>query len=122
VVAAARRAGADGVATKAGPPAELVAALRVVVAGETYWDARFEAETNGAKPPLTPRESEIVALLASGLNGEEIARRLVVSPATVRTHIRNAMERVDARTRAHLVTLGARQGVRPAPDLDRQAS
>jgi putative two-component system response regulator len=114
-VASARRAGADGVAAKAAPPGELVAALRSVVDGEAYCDPRFEREPDGAMPSLTPRESEIVALLASGLNGEEIARRLFVTPATVRTHIRNAMDRVDARTRAHLVTLAARQGVRPAP-------
>jgi putative two-component system response regulator len=115
VVADARQAGADGAAAKLAPPGELTSALRAVALGETYYDARFGAASNGAKPSLTPRESEIVALLASGLNGEEIARQLFVSPATVRTHIRNAMERVDARTRAHLVTLAARQGVRPAP-------
>ena len=117
-VAAARRAGADGVAAKAAPLGELAAALRAVSDGETYCDPRFERESNGAMSLLTPRESEIVALLASGLNGEEIARRLFISPATVRTHIRNAMDRVDARTRAHLVTLGALQGVRAAREAE----
>ena len=117
-VAAALRAGAHGVAAKAAPPGELAAALRAVIDGETYCDPRFERESNGGMPTLTPRESEIVALLASGLNGEEIARRLFVSPATVRTHIRNAMDRIDARTRAHLVTLGALQGVRAAPEAE----
>ena len=117
-VASARRAGADGVAAKAGPQAELMRALRAVTAGETYVDARFDPDDPDAMPSLTPRESEIVALLASGLNGEEIAGRLVLSPATVRTHIRNAMARVDARTRAHLVTLGAEQGVRPSAEVD----
>ena len=56
---------------------------------------------------LTPREREVVSLLAIGLTGEEIAVRLFLSPETVRTHIRNAMQRIGARTRAHLVTLAA---------------
>src|SRR3954453_2333573 len=52
---------------------------------------------------LTPREAEVTGLLALGLTGEEIARRLELSPETVRTHIRNAMGHLGARTRAHLV-------------------
>jgi DNA-binding CsgD family transcriptional regulator len=59
---------------------------------------------------LSPRESEITRLLAAGLSGEEIARRLVLSPETVRTHIRNAMAQVGARTRAHLIALAMRDG------------
>jgi DNA-binding CsgD family transcriptional regulator len=59
-------------------------------------------------PGLTPREREIVSYLAHGLTGEEIARRLFLSPETVRTHIRNAMERMGARTRPHLIALALR--------------
>jgi DNA-binding CsgD family transcriptional regulator len=58
-------------------------------------------------PELTPREREISALLAAGLTGEQIAVRLFLSPATVRTHIRNAMNRVGAKTRVHLVARAA---------------
>jgi DNA-binding CsgD family transcriptional regulator len=58
---------------------------------------------------LTPREREITALLASGLDGREIADQLVLSPETVRTHIRNAMERAGARTRAHLIAIAVRE-------------
>ena len=54
---------------------------------------------------LTTREREVVGLLAHGLTGEEIAARLQVSPETVRTHIRNALRRMGAKTRAHLVAL-----------------
>jgi DNA-binding CsgD family transcriptional regulator len=54
---------------------------------------------------LSPRELEVTALLARGLSGEQIAERLFLSPETVRTHIRNAMERMHAHTRAQLVAL-----------------
>jgi PAS domain S-box-containing protein len=58
---------------------------------------------------LTPREREITALLADGCDGRQIAERLVLSPETVRTHIRNAMERTSARTRAHLIAIALRE-------------
>lgn len=58
---------------------------------------------------LTPREREITGLLADGLDGREIAEHLGLSPETVRTHIRNAMERVGARTRAHLIAIAVRE-------------
>ena len=59
---------------------------------------------------LTPREREIVSLLATGLTGEQIATELLVSGETVRTHIRNAMQRLDAHTRAHLIAIAVRHG------------
>jgi len=58
---------------------------------------------------LTPREREITTLLAEGRDGREIAERLVLSPETVRTHIRNAMERTNAHTRAHLIAIALRE-------------
>ncbi|MCW3008814.1 MAG: DNA-binding response regulator [Solirubrobacterales bacterium] len=58
---------------------------------------------------LTPREREITGLLAQGWDGREIADQLVLSPETVRTHIRNAMERAGARTRAHLIAIAVRE-------------
>jgi DNA-binding CsgD family transcriptional regulator len=63
-----------------------------------------------ASPPrpkgrLSPRELEVTRLLARGLSGEQIAERLYLSPETVRTHIRNAMERLQAHTRAQLVAV-----------------
>lgn len=64
-----------------------------------------QAPTGG----LTPRERQITALLAEGCDGREIAERLVLSPETVRTHIRNAMERTSARTRAHLIAIALRE-------------
>ncbi|HEY8584772.1 MAG TPA: LuxR C-terminal-related transcriptional regulator [Capillimicrobium sp.] len=58
---------------------------------------------------LTPREREVTRLLADGCDGEQIARALTLSPETVRTHVRNAMERVGARTRSHLVAIAIRE-------------
>lgn len=57
---------------------------------------------------LTPREREIAGLLAAGCDGPQIAQRLDLAPETVRTHIRNAMTRSGARTRAHLIAIAVR--------------
>ncbi len=74
-------------------------------AGGRYFDRSFvQKDGNGtSEKKLSRRESEILAFLAEGLTGEEIARRLVLSPETVRTHVRNAMEKLDARTRTEAV-------------------
>jgi DNA-binding CsgD family transcriptional regulator len=69
--------------------------------------ARFTTERIGV---LSPREREVLDLLAKGLNGEEVAERLVLSPETVRTHVRNAMEKLEANTRVHAVAIALRQG------------
>ena len=54
---------------------------------------------------LSPREREVLGMLARGLTGEQIAERLVLSPETVRTHIRNAREKLGASTRVEAVTM-----------------
>jgi response regulator RpfG family c-di-GMP phosphodiesterase len=107
VLAAVERSTALGVATKAGPPVELVAAVRAVAAGHPYKDPRLTGAASAAEPihQLTPREREVITLLAQGLNGQEIAETLFLSPQTIRTHIRNAMDRVGARTRTHLIAV-----------------
>jgi DNA-binding NarL/FixJ family response regulator len=66
-------------------------------------------------PALTNREAQVVRLIASGLDTSDIAARLHVSPNTVRSHVRNAMSKLSARTRAQLVAqaLGGDSG--PAP-------
>ena len=65
---------------------------------------------DGSRAPLTAREREVLALLAMGLSGAEIAERLFISPATVRTHIGNSMEKLGAKTRAHAIALAFRRG------------
>jgi DNA-binding NarL/FixJ family response regulator len=107
---AAYRSGARGLVAKPAGLDVLVDALREVWRGGRYFDRSFAANGtngngngNGSAKTLSRRESEILSLLAQGLTGEEIAKRLVLSPETVRTHIRNAMEKLDARTRTEAV-------------------
>ena len=102
----------DGFASKVGSPAELLAAIREVAAGGAPSDSRVRplAPVQPSEPLLTPREREITALLALGHNGEEIAIELFLSRHTVRTHIRNAMTRAEAKTRAHLIALAVESG------------
>jgi DNA-binding NarL/FixJ family response regulator len=112
---AALDCGARGFALKAGAPEELLGAIRTVAAGETYVDqrlrplllARLTTERIGV---LSPREREVLDLLAQGLTGEEVATRLSLSPETVRTHVRNAMDKLEAHTRVHAVAIALRQG------------
>ena len=60
---------------------------------------------------LTDREREVVALVAAGLNNEEIAEELIISPATARTHVSRAMVKAGARDRAQLVVLAYESGL-----------
>ena len=111
---AAARCGARGLVLKSAPPAELLGALRRVAAGGRYVDPTLAQLLKAPARPdplstLSPREREILELLAGGLNGEEVAQRLVISAETVRTHVRNAMNKLRARTRAHAVALVAGQ-------------
>jgi putative two-component system response regulator len=118
LLAAAESSKALGVATKAGPPVELIAAVRAVAAGEPYRDPRLlpSGRAAGVRQRLSQREREVVTLLAQGLNGEEIAETLFLSPATIRTHVRNAMDKVGARTRAHLIAVALADDEISLPD------
>lgn len=105
---AAYRSGARGLVAKPAGLSVLVDALREVWRGGRYFDRSFvQKNGNGngamAEKKLSARESEILGFLAEGLTGEEIARRLVLSPETVRTHVRNATEKLGARTRTEAV-------------------
>jgi DNA-binding CsgD family transcriptional regulator len=61
-------------------------------------------------PVLTGREREIFELLARGMTGPEIARKLVLSPATVRTHVQNGVMRLNAKTRLHALAMALKRG------------
>ncbi len=69
------------------------------------WGARFRRPPSRDEPPrpLTPRQLEIVHLVALGASGPEIGDELSISHETVRTHVRNSMDKLGARSRAHLV-------------------
>lgn len=102
-----------GVALKAGSPTELVDAVRLIARGGTYFDPRLTAllaPRQAAPPVLSPREREIFGLLARGLTGEQIAELLVLSPETIRTHVRNAMRKLEANTRVHALALALQSG------------
>lgn len=106
LLGAAFRSGARGLVAKPAGLSVLVDALREVWRGGRYFDPRFAKPSNGngnGAKTLSDREAEILAMLARGLTGEEIAQRLVLSPETVRTHVRNAMGKLEARTRTEAV-------------------
>jgi DNA-binding NarL/FixJ family response regulator len=121
------RTGASGFLVKDTEPVELLRAVRVVAEGEALLSPgvtrRLISEfARRARPGrssreldrLTSREREIVALVAEGLSNDEIAARLVVSPATAKTHVSRAMIKLGARDRAQLVVLAYETGlVRP---------
>jgi len=107
-------AGAAGLALKSGDPEELEEAIRIVAAGGDYLDPRLtpllERDGAGRTKTLSPREREVMGLLAHGLSGEDVAQQLFLSSETVRTHVRNAMTKLGAATRAHAVALALQRG------------
>ncbi|MCF3178685.1 response regulator transcription factor [Streptomyces sp. NPDC029721] len=121
------RAGASGFLVKDTEPEELLRAVRAVVAGDALLSpgvtrrliAEFAARSRepasaGGLERLTDREREVMALVGMGLSNEEIARRLVVSPLTAKTHVSRTMVKLGARDRAQLVVLAYESGlVRP---------
>jgi DNA-binding NarL/FixJ family response regulator len=122
---AALRGGASGFLLKDSEPAELARAIRLIAAGEAVLSpsvtrrliTEFAArpERLGAGPEqldrLTDREREVMALVAAGLSNEEIAARLVVSPATAKTPVTRAMRKLGAQNRAQLVVLAYETGL-----------
>ncbi|MEU4201383.1 response regulator transcription factor [Streptomyces sp. NPDC045470] len=121
------RCGASGFLVKDTEPEELVRAVRAVVEGDALLSpgvtrrliAEFAARSkepaaDGTLATLTEREREVMALVGLGMSNEEIARRLVVSPLTAKTHVSRTMVKLGARDRAQLVVLAYESGlVRP---------
>ncbi|MBY8882504.1 response regulator transcription factor [Actinacidiphila acidipaludis] len=121
------RAGASGFLVKDTEPDELLRAVRAVVGGDALLSpgvtrrliAEFAARSKqpaaaAGLDQLTDREREVMALVGIGLSNEEIARRLVVSPLTAKTHVSRTMVKLGARDRAQLVVLAYESGlVRP---------
>jgi DNA-binding NarL/FixJ family response regulator len=121
----ALRAGASGFLAKDTEPADLVEAVRAVARGEALLSrgvtrrliAEIASQADQYRPSpeeleeLTAREREVMALVARGLNNDEIAERLVISVATAKTHVSRALRKVDARDRAQLVALAYETGL-----------
>ncbi len=107
-------AGVRGFVLKEAPLFDLHRAIEAVVAGGTYVDpvlagALATAEVAEQLPALTQREREVLRLLAAGKSNDEIGKELFISPETVRTHVRNAMEKLEADTRTQAVAKALRQ-------------
>jgi DNA-binding NarL/FixJ family response regulator len=128
-VYAALRAGASGFLLKDTPPADLLTAIEVVAAGEALLSPsvtrRLIAEFSRRPEParsvtldgITDREQEVLLLIARGLSNTEIATRLHLGVATVKTHIGRLLSKLQARDRAQLVIAAYESGlVRPTQD------
>ena len=135
-ILSALRAGAVGYLTKDASAEQIETAIRAVHAGQTHLDpavqARLVATVTSEGPPgpapdqagragpppagLTSREAEVLTLLASGLSNAEIAQRLFLSNATVKTHINRIFAKTGARDRAQAVRYAYQHGLAmPAP-------
>jgi DNA-binding NarL/FixJ family response regulator len=128
-VFAALHAGASGFLLKDVEPDELRDAVRVVARGDALLASavtrrlirEFVAQPGRHRPPpgqleqLTEREREVMALVAGGLSNQEIADRLVISPATAKTHVSRTMMKLNAHARAQLVVLAYETGLVRAP-------
>lgn len=127
----ALRAGASGFVLKDAAPDELVAAIRAVAAGEAWLDpavarrllndfvahAELRVPAPATLEQLTPREREVLTLLAHGLSPAEIAEHLVIGMATVKTHLARVLMKLGLRDRAHAVAMAYKSGLVTPGDL-----
>nr|AAZ23059.1 probable putative response regulator [Streptomyces fradiae] len=123
----ALRAGASGFLLKDAPPADLIAAVRVVASGDALLapsvTRRLIAEFAKQRPAtargnpalrlngLTPRETEVLGLIARGLSNQEIAGRLVLAEQTVKTHVGRVLAKLTLRDRAQAVVFAYESGL-----------
>ncbi|HEX6405072.1 MAG TPA: response regulator transcription factor [Pseudonocardiaceae bacterium] len=128
-VYAALRAGASGFLLKDAAPAEIVHAIRSVVAGEAWLDpavARRLIDEFAARPEphtptpaemaqLTPREREVLSLMARGLSNADVATELFISEATVKTHLARVMMKLGVREKAQAVAAAYQTGLVQPP-------
>jgi DNA-binding NarL/FixJ family response regulator len=111
LAAEALDAGARGYVLKAGAFDELLSAIAQVSAGGAYVDPRLDrSAAPAAGRTLSPREREVIGLMAEGLTAEAIGARLGVSVETVRTHVRNVIRKLQARNRVHAIAIALERG------------
>jgi DNA-binding NarL/FixJ family response regulator len=127
-VLGALRAGARGYLTKDAGAEQIRAAVLAVARGETVLDPAIQhhvvAAVSAPPPPddLTPREAEVLGLIAEGLTNAEIAERLVVSTATVKSHVNHIFAKIGARDRAQAVVYAFNRRAGAAGGATRSAS
>jgi len=107
--------GARGYVLKAGSMEELLGAIRQVASGGSYVDPRLDRillspRATARVPQLSPREREIMNLMAEGLTAEQIGGQITVSVETVRTHVRNVIRKLQARNRVHAIAIALERG------------
>ena len=107
--------GARGYVLKAGSTDELVGAIERVAAGGSYVDPRLDRillspRATANVPQLSPREREIMHLMAEGHTAEQIGDKITVSVETVRTHVRNVIRKLQARNRVHAIAIALERG------------
>ncbi|GGN46008.1 DNA-binding NarL/FixJ family response regulator [Actinoplanes campanulatus] len=109
------RAGALGMLNKDCEPAELGAAVRAVTAGRRFVSTRPGGRTLAGVPPalarLTPREREVLVLLAGGLSNEEISAQLLVTRPTVKYHVSHLLQKLDVRDRLQAAVFAYQHGI-----------
>jgi len=121
-VFAALRAGARGYLTKDAPSAELAEAIATVRRGDAHFDPGVQRRlVETVRPPdpattLTPRERDVLRLIAAGRSNVEIAQRLYITQATVKSHINNLFAKTGVRDRAQAVTYAFRHGLASTQD------
>ena len=121
-VFAALRAGARGYLTKDAPSAELAEAIATVRRGDAHFDPGVQRRlVETVRPPapattLTPREKDVLRLIAAGRSNVEIAQRLYITHATVKTHINNLFAKTGVRDRAQAVTYAFHHGLASTKD------
>jgi two-component system, NarL family, response regulator NreC len=120
------KAGASGYVLKAAETNELIGAIRAVARGEVFlyptvaqlllqdYLNRLNEPGGAAGPALTPREKEILRLLAEGYSNKEIADRLVVSPSTIHSHRSNLMKKLNLSSRHDLIQYAHERGLLPS--------
>lgn len=117
-VFAALRAGARGYLTKDAPSSALAEAIATVCRGDAHFEPSVQRRLVDAVRPteptaLTPRETDVLRLIAAGRSNVEIAQRLYITQATVKTHINNLFAKTGVRDRAQAVTYAFRHGLAP---------
>ena len=114
-VFASLASGADAYCLKSTDPASLLVAIQAAALGSTYLDPQIAHLVLGQitlpeSNPLTPRETEVLRLIADGLSNKQVAERLDISVATIKTHVEDILKKLSATDRTQAAVKALRQG------------